>query len=70
MRILELVRTASVIGLLLVPCVPAGWGFEVDTHGRISQSAYVTTRDHDGTTLIHFIYFLQDVDGLWKIVAM
>jgi sugar lactone lactonase YvrE len=31
---------------------------------------YVTTRDHDGTTFVHFIYFLQDVDGLWKIVAM
>ena len=31
---------------------------------------YVTTGNHDGTTFIHFIYFLQDVDGLWKIVAM
>ena len=40
MRILQPVQTASFIGLLLLPCVPAGWSFEVDTHGRISQSAF------------------------------
>jgi len=30
----------------------------------------VTTQDRDGGTFVHFIYFMQDQDGIWKIVAM
>ena len=30
---------------------------------------YATTQDRDGGTFVHFVYFMQDGDGLWKIVA-
>jgi hypothetical protein len=31
---------------------------------------YATTRDRDGQTFVHFVYFMQDEDGVWKIVTM
>jgi hypothetical protein len=33
-------------------------------------AAYATTLDRDGGTFVHFIYFMRDLDGVWKIVAM
>ncbi|HKB25494.1 MAG TPA: hypothetical protein VKG64_10610 [Methylomirabilota bacterium] len=33
-------------------------------------AAYATTQDRDGGTFVHFLYFMQDLDGVWKIVAM
>lgn len=31
---------------------------------------YATTLDRDGGTFVHFVYFMRDHDGVWKIVAM
>jgi len=33
-------------------------------------AAYATTQDRDGGTFVHFVYFMPDMDGVWKIVAM
>ena len=33
-------------------------------------AAYATTQDRDGGTFVHFVYFVLDLDGVWKIVAM
>jgi parallel beta-helix repeat protein len=40
----------------------------VSFSGGIAE--YATTQDRDGGTFVHFVYFMQDGDGVWKIVAM
>jgi hypothetical protein len=31
---------------------------------------YTTTQDRDGGTFVHLVYFVQDTDGIWKILGM
>jgi hypothetical protein len=40
----------------------------VSNDGTLAE--YATTLDRDGGTFVHFVYFMRDHDGLWKIVAM
>ncbi len=40
----------------------------VGNDGTLAE--YATTLDRDGGTFVHFVYFMRDHDGLWKIVAM
>lgn len=35
-----------------------------------ATAEYLTTQDRDGATFVHFVYFMRDEDGLWKIAAM
>ena len=31
---------------------------------------YATTQDRDSGTFVHLVYFVQDTDGIWKILGM
>jgi hypothetical protein len=53
-----------------LPAVAAGLRDLVFVSNDGVLAEYATTLDRDGGTFVHFVYFMRDHDGVWKIVAM
>jgi sugar lactone lactonase YvrE len=40
---------------------------EVSLSNDIAE--FATTQDRDGSTFVHLVYFLRDIDGIWKLAS-